>query len=125
MGPKRLGPNPPGPNPPDPVGTPDNYGVPPPRSLQVDDRWTIDHVMELQKTVATLTQGVATLSQQIKDQNTTFETICADVRAFKTGLKVVWWVGGIVAAACLFLIVRLWGPIMSVVAKIATAAAKP
>src|SRR5262245_61762179 len=68
MGPKRPGPNTPLPDPPDRVGTPEKYAVPPPRSLQVDDQWTIDHLIELEKSVASLTQTVAHLQSALGEQ---------------------------------------------------------
>jgi hypothetical protein len=111
-----------GPKPPDPLRTPDTDAVPPPRGVEGDDRWTVDHIIELKTLCSRLTETVATLGKTVAEQGSKIETLGRTVDSAKAGLKVIWWIAGIGATMMIFVVVRLWGPLMTIVAKVATAA---
>ncbi|MYN67136.1 MAG: hypothetical protein F4X11_19230 [Acidobacteria bacterium] len=62
--------------------TPENYPIATPPGLQAADHsWVLQTTMELQKSVGALTQAVATLAEQVKDQGVKLDAMRHEVTA--------------------------------------------
>ena len=81
--------------------TPDQYPVATPPGLQAADHsWVLQTVMELQKSVGGLTQAVATLTEQVRDQGAKLDAVRQEVTEARTFMKTAaWLLSGIKTAA--------------------------
>ncbi len=68
--------------------TPDRFPVATPPGLQAADHsWVLQTVMELQKSVGGLTQAVATLTEQVRDQGDKLDAVRREVAEARTFMK--------------------------------------
>ena len=81
--------------------TPEQYPVATPPGLQATDHsWVLQTVMELQKSVGELTQAVATLTEQVRDQGAKLDAVRQEVTEARTFMKTAaWLLSGIKTAA--------------------------
>lgn len=88
--------------------TPENYPIATPPGLQAADHsWVLQTTMELQKSVGALTQAVATLAEQVKDQGVKLDAMRHEVTAARASIKTAGWLLGGVAAIIAWLLYRL------------------
>ena len=68
--------------------TPDQFPVATPPGLQAADHsWVLQTVLELQKSVGGLTQAVATLTEQVRDQGDKLDAVRREVAEARTFMK--------------------------------------
>ena len=72
--------------------------------------------MELRKSVGALTQAVATLTEQVKDQGAKLDAMRHEVTAARASIKTAVWLLGGVAAVIAWLLYRL-PPVVTAVLK--------
>ena len=88
--------------------TPENYPIATPPGLQAADHsWVLQTTLELQKSVGALTQAVATLTEQVKDQGTKLDAMRHEVTAARASIKTAGWLLGGIAAVIAWLLYRL------------------
>ena len=88
--------------------TPDPYPVATPPGLQAADHsWVLQTTMELQKSVGALTQAVAALTEQVKDQGAKLDAMRLEVTAARASIKTAGWLLGGIAAVIAWLLYRL------------------
>ena len=88
--------------------TPENYPIATPPGLQAADHsWVLQTTMELQKSVGALTQAVATLTEQVKDQGAKLDAMRHEVTAARASIKTAGWLLGGIAAVIAWLLYRL------------------
>ena len=99
--------------------TPENYPIATPPGLQAADRsWVLQTTMELQKSVGALTQAVATLTEQVKDQGAKLDAMRHEVTAARASIKTAGWLLGGIAAVIAWLLYRLPPVVTSVLETI-------
>ena len=99
--------------------TPDQYPVATPPGLQAADHsWVLQTTMELQKSVGALTQAVATLTEQVKDQGAKLDAMRHEVTAARASIKTAGWLLGGIAAVIAWLLYRLPPVVASVLETI-------
>ncbi len=84
-----------------PQTTPQNYPGP-------DYSFTLQAIMEMQKTLGQLTQAVTTLTEETKDNSTKIETISHQVYAAKVVVIVVGAILGAIGSAAIYLLCEAW-----------------
>ena len=84
--------------------TPDQFPVATPPGLQAADHsWVLQTVLELQKSVGGLTQAVATLTEQVRDQGAKLDAVRQEVTTARTFMKTAaWLLGGVVGLIAWF-----------------------
>ena len=99
--------------------TPEQYPVATPPGLQAADHsWVLQTTVELQKSVGALTQAVATLTEQVKDQGTKLDAMRHEVTAARAAIKTAGWLLGGLAAVIAWLLYRLPPVVTSVLETI-------
>ena len=88
--------------------TPELYQRTAPTSLQAADHsWVLQTTMELQKSVGALTQAMATLTEQVKDQGAKLDAMRHEVTAARASIKTAGWVLGGLGAVIAWLLYRV------------------